>query len=101
MAMHDDRSALYHDLHDNQLRREADANQHSAEVILAELFCHFQPRSVLDVGCGIGTWLAVAKRLGVAETRGIEGAWLDRNLAQVPEQDIVTCDLEKPFDLGR
>jgi SAM-dependent methyltransferase len=99
--MNDTRSAVYQDLHHNQLQKQEEANRFSAELILAELFRHFQPKSLLDVGCGIGTWLAAAQRLGVADFRGIEGEWLDRKLAQVTEQAILNIDLEKPFDLGR
>jgi hypothetical protein len=33
------------------------------------------PRSVLDVGCGVGTWLAVAQANGAA-IEGVEGAWI-------------------------
>jgi SAM-dependent methyltransferase len=99
--MTDSRSAVYHDLHHNQLQLQEDANRHSAEFILAELFRHVRPQSVLDVGCGIGTWLSVAQRLGAADVRGIEGEWLDRKLALLPEQTILAIDLEKAFDLGR
>src|SRR5215510_11280362 len=93
--MNDPRSAVYQDLHHNQLQKQEEANRHSAELILAELFRHVQPKSVLDVGCGMGTWLAVARRLGVTDFQGIEGEWLDRKLAQVPEQAILNLDLEK------
>ena len=49
----------------------------------------------------IGTWLAAAQSKGVSDILGIEGAWLDRNLARVPEHLIIDLDLEQPCDLGR
>src|SRR4029079_2916208 len=100
-ASSDQRQAIYNDLHRNQISQEEEANRRSAELVLAELFQYFAPKSVLDVGCGIGTWLAVAQRMGVAEIQGIEGNWLDRRLVQVPESLIVDVDLEQSFDLGR
>ncbi len=33
--------------------------------------------SMLDVGCGIGAWMASAKNLGVEYVEGIEGPWID------------------------
>jgi hypothetical protein len=35
-----------------------------ASIILPIVFELVRPSSVLDVGCGVGTWLSVAKRLG-------------------------------------
>jgi SAM-dependent methyltransferase len=70
-------------------------------VILSRLFGRFRPKSVLDVGCGIGTWLATARDLGVADVAGIEGDWLDKKLARIPGHLITTFDLEKKFDFGR
>lgn len=98
---HDARFAIYEDLHHEQLARQGDENRASARLILPLLFEHYRPKSVLDVGCGLGTWLAVAQELGVKEIAGVEGAWLDRKLAQVPADRITTLDLERPFDLGR
>jgi len=97
----DQRQAIYNDLHRNQISQEEEANRRSAELVLAKLFQYYTPKSVLDVGCGIGTWLAVAQRMGVAEVQGIEGNWLDRRLVQVPESLIADVDLEQSFDLGR
>jgi SAM-dependent methyltransferase len=98
---HDLREPIYADLHGEQLQRQEGHNRLSAQVILPILFERYKPRSVVDIGCGLGTWLSVAKELGVAEIAGVEGAWLDRKLARVPASDITTADLEKPFKLGR
>ena len=95
------RELIYGDLHGEQLERQEGHNRVSAHVILSILFERYRPRSLVDVGCGLGTWLSVAKELGVAEIAGVEGAWLDRKLARVDSSRITTADLEKPFDLGR
>ncbi|HEY6862635.1 MAG TPA: methyltransferase domain-containing protein [Burkholderiales bacterium] len=100
-ASADGRSSIYDDLHHHQLLEQEHANQYSARTILSDLFSRFRPASVLDVGCGIGTWLATARDLGVPDVFGIEGEWLDRKLAKIPAERIVARDLEKGFDLGR
>jgi SAM-dependent methyltransferase len=97
----DGRAAIYHDLHHNQIRQQEEQNRVSAELILGEVFRHFAPTSVLDVGCGVGTWLETAQRLGVPDVMGIEGNWLDRSLTSIPAEKIVNFDLERPFDIGR
>src|ERR1043165_5728195 len=92
----DGRAAIYHDLHHNQIRQQEEQNRASADLILRELFRHLVPRSVLDVGCGVGTWLEAAQRLGVEEILGVEGAWLDRTLARIPSGRIIHLHRERP-----
>jgi SAM-dependent methyltransferase len=58
-------------------------------------------RTVVDVGCGDGSWLAVFQKLGVAEILGIDGDYVDRDLLQIPKENFQAFDLTKPFDLGR
>jgi SAM-dependent methyltransferase len=97
----DERSAIYQDLHARQLEFEEANNRHSAHVILSMLLKMFKPKSMLDVGCGLGTWLSVAREMGVREVNGIDGVWLDKTRLRVPADLVQVLDLEKPFDLGR
>jgi SAM-dependent methyltransferase len=99
--MNDARADVYHDLHEGQLKAQAQANRESAGCILNILWEYLQPTSALDVGCGIGTWLTALQNRGIKDVRGIDGPWLktadvvcDRALLQV-------CDLEARFTLGR
>jgi SAM-dependent methyltransferase len=97
----DTRSLVYGNLHQEALQALEHGNAASARIILSILFGHFRPGSVVDVGCGIGTWLAVAGELGIADTVGVEGRWLDPELSRIPPERIRTVDLESPFDLQR
>ena len=97
---HDPREPIYGDLH-QQLDEQERHNRTSAGIIVPLLFERYTPRSVLDVGCGLGTWLSVVKELGVSDIVGVEGSWLDPKLARVPAACITTADLEQPFDLRR
>ncbi len=38
------------------------------------------PKSVIDVGCGVGTFLSVFKKHGVNDVLGIDGSWTNREL---------------------
>jgi SAM-dependent methyltransferase len=61
----------------------------------------FRIESVLDVGCGLGTWLTVFLEKGVREVCGIDGDYVDRSKLQIPENYFLATDLRKPFELGR
>jgi SAM-dependent methyltransferase len=97
----DDRTATYHDLHQGQLTQQERLTQTSARIILDDLSRYIQVRSVLDVGCGLGTWLGVAQELGIQDVRGIEGHWLDPTRLVIDPSLVTLCDLEKGFALGR
>jgi hypothetical protein len=57
--------------------------------------------SVIDVGCGRGTWLKVWRDEGVFDTVGVDGDYVDRASLAIPPQSFVACDLSNQFDLGR
>ncbi|MGE4054980.1 MAG: methyltransferase domain-containing protein [Vicinamibacterales bacterium] len=57
--------------------------------------------SVVDVGCGVGTWLHVSKEFGATEIQGFEVPGVDTIGLQVPREAVLECDLNKPFTTGR
>jgi SAM-dependent methyltransferase len=57
------------------------------------------PQSVVDVGCGIGTWLSVFYEQGISDILGIDGAYVNRDQLLFPEEYFVACDLTKPLIL--
>ena len=60
-----------------------------------------QPRSVIDVGCGRGTWLSVFARLGLADYLGVDGAWGNLETLDIPRERFVVADLQQPIRLDR
>lgn len=80
-------------------------NTRSAEAVLPLLFEllgeDVTVRSAVDVGCGIGTWLAVSGNLGVRELLGLDGDHVDREALVMDVDRFVACDLTQPQDLGR
>jgi SAM-dependent methyltransferase len=73
----------------------------SAEEILPLVLTLVQPSSIVDVGCGVGTWLAVAQGLGVTDVLGLDGDHVHREMLQIPDELFVACDLERSFTLQR
>lgn len=85
------------------LHEESVHNTKSAEIIVPEIIKLLKFDSVLDVGCGIGTWLHVFNQKGIKDFLGIDGDFLDRELLSkyISADQFKSVDLEKPFDLGR
>ena len=50
----------------------------SAEVLLPHAMSANSPASVVDVGCGQGTWLAVWRELGIDDVTGLDGSYADQ-----------------------
>jgi len=59
------------------------------------------PHSIVDVGCGSGTWLSVFAAAGVRVLAGLEGGPPDPEMIDVEPSLIKACDLSKPFELDR
>lgn len=72
-------------------------SERSARRVMGHLLEHLHPRSVVDVGCGIGTWLRVCLDLGVAEVLGIDGAHIDRSQLRIPVDCFQAADLAGKF----
>lgn len=61
----------------------------------------FEPRTVLDLGCGIGTWLQVLAADGRRQVLGVERETYDRQTLVVDPDLILTADLRQSLDLQR
>ncbi len=73
----------------------------SAQRILSVLFRDLPHGSVVDFGCGTGTWLWVAQILGAEDILGIDGTYVPRALLMIPQEDFLPADLEKDICLDR
>jgi len=69
----------------------------SAREIVPLVLRYVQPQSVIDVGCGIGTWLSVFKEHGVKKIYGVDGPWVDKGSLLIPEGCFQALNLEEPL----
>ena len=69
---------------------------HAARRILAALPPALSRRSVADIGCGTGTWLAAALEAGATSAFGIEGDWVTPAMLDDARIDFAPQDLERP-----
>jgi SAM-dependent methyltransferase len=72
----------------------------SARVVVPLVVDLLHPASVVDVGCGVGSWLAEFKRLGVPDVLGIDGP-AAAHLTQLEHDEFLTHDLSTPILLDR
>lgn len=76
----------------------------SASSKLAEVIHQlFQPKSVIDVGCGTGNFLSSFKKLGVEEILGIDGEWVDPDLRRefIADEDFLMANLTQPPHIAK
>jgi SAM-dependent methyltransferase len=72
-----------------------------AAAALDQVFRAFKPKSLLDVGCGGGTWLKAASAHGIIDLFGVDGILVDQSELHIPRNLIEQRDLSQPFYLGR
>jgi SAM-dependent methyltransferase len=81
-------SKFYHD--------ERVESNRSAEVIVPIVYQLLQPSSVVDLGCGSGSFLYQFKRKGVPKVLGLDGPWANRSVIQqyLSDEEFQAVDLE-------
>jgi glycosyltransferase involved in cell wall biosynthesis/SAM-dependent methyltransferase len=74
----------------------------SAKVVVPLVLDLVRPRRVIDVGCGVGTWLSVFREHG-CEVVGIDGDWVAERALAIPRECFIRHDLEAspPPAVGR
>lgn len=87
----------YVQLH-NQLSTIVD---HSAREIAPVIFDLLNPTSILDVGCGDGSWLACFHELGVSDILGLDGDYIDRSALKIKKEYFQACDLSRKMKIQR
>lgn len=83
-------------------------NLQSPHIIVPVIYDILKPDSVVDIGCGLGTFLHVFKQCGAKEIMGLDGPWINKEkLSQYLDKDsfqIVNLHepirLQKKYDLA-
>jgi hypothetical protein len=81
-------------------------NLGAAQVVLPAVFAVVTPRSVVDVGCGLGSWLKVSEGLGAKRLLGFDGPWVNGELLYIDKAQFREVDLrqvlpaDERFDLA-
>lgn len=76
-------------------------NFSAAEEMVPYIVNLLQPNSVVDVGCGTGTWLKVFENAGISDFLGIDGNYVDRKKLKISNSNFTEYDLEKKYNSPR
>jgi hypothetical protein len=72
----------------------------AARHVLGRLWSYRQFHRVIDVGCGIGTWLTVAHELGAKTIIGLDGDYVPDDMLLVSPDLIQRCDLSQQISIA-
>ena len=76
-------------------------NMTSAVEIVPHVVQLVSPSSVVDVGCGVGGWLAAFRDQGVKDFLGIDGKWVHLDDLLIAKDNFRRHDLSTPFNVER
>ena len=78
-------------------------NIQAPSIIVPKLIDLFSPQSVVDFGCGIGTFLNIFIREGVTDVLGLDGPWVNKDLLKenLPENKFKAVNLENHVSLNK
>lgn len=78
-----------------------EGSRRSAREIIPLVLELIQPQSVVDVGCGDGTWLSVFKEFNIQECLGIDGEYVHRDSLQISPLEFLASDLKLPLIIDK
>lgn len=76
---------------------QQDESRKAAEAVLPIVLSLIDVKSVVDVGCGVGTWLSVIDKMGFDKYVGIDGEYVNKSLLHIPENKFIQYDLRDEF----
>ncbi len=82
------------------IHTSATHNTQAAEAFLPLLFAEIGvPQSVVDIGCGTGTWLSICQEKGVKRVLGIDGSNVDVTQLHIDPLNFRAMNLTQPVGL--
>jgi SAM-dependent methyltransferase len=80
---------------------QSPASLRSARKIVPDVLSLVSPTSVVDLGCGVGTWLSVFREKGVSDILGVDGCYVDTDALLIPRDCFLPHDLATPIAVTR
>src|SRR6266568_4285741 len=85
------------DFYEKLQQGSRDSAKQIVPLILEMVSCN----SVIDVGCGVGTWLSVFEEFGVLDSLGVDGEYVAREALHIAPEKFVAFDIGKGFKTDR
>jgi SAM-dependent methyltransferase len=80
---------------------QVDGSARSAALVVPFVLSLLPVESVIDVGCGLGSWAAAFLANGVRDVWGVDGDYVDRSQLRIPPRRFWARDLTKPLHFDR
>ena len=80
---------------------QGNLGRRAAAHVVPVVLRYVQPRSVVDLGCGIGEWLQAFRQHGVEDYLGVDAPYIDPSLLVIPGDNFLPHDLTTPLQLDR
>lgn len=71
----------------------------SAQKIVPFLLELWPAASVIDIGCGNGSWLSTFKACGVERIQGVDGPWINSEQLLIPSDCFAVRELDKAINM--
>ena len=91
-------SEIYDENFYQDLRGRARSSAREIVPLVQELLA---PKSVVDIGCGVGSWLSVWREFGVSDVFGVDGAYVKKEMLEIPSEQFLPFDLTQALPLER
>ena len=62
-----------------------DHNITSASIMVPCILNYIEPKSIIDIGCGLGQWVSVFKRHGANNVLGVDGSHVPKEMRKIDE----------------
>jgi SAM-dependent methyltransferase len=83
------------------IHQETIYNFTAAKEVVPFIINLLKPKSIIDVGCGIGTWLKVFQENGIDDILGIDGHYINKENLKINSSFFKPYNLEDEFVLNR
>jgi SAM-dependent methyltransferase len=86
---------------ENFFNNQSGGSENSASIVVPEIIKLFKPGSVVDLGCGVGTWLSEFTKNNVNDILGIDGDYVKVEMLKISKDKFMPMDVQKSFSLDR
>jgi len=91
-----------HSKYNEEFYKDRDSRtRYAARRIIGHVMKLVKPARVVDLGCGVGTWLDVCKEFDVERILGLEGPWVDQSHLVIGKDEFLSAQLDKPLELNQ
>lgn len=73
----------------------------SAAAVVPHILDLTKAKSVVDIGCGVGSWLSVFAKNGIEDYKGVDGDYVNEDQLVIGKEHFRKYDLKNPYKEDR